>query len=104
MKNKVAKKPSLTTVRYAFNTIIWPRRKLLLLGLFLIVVNRLAGLVLPGASKFVIDDAINQGDLALLRWLLLIVAAAILVQAATSFFLTRLLVVGAPDRLSQLRV
>ena len=104
MKNKVAKKPSLTTVRYAFNTIIWPRRKLLLLGLFLIVVNRLAGLVLPGASKFVIDDAINQGDLALLRWLLLIVAAAILVQAATSFFLTRLLSVEAQHLISQLRV
>ena len=104
MKNEVAKKPSLTTVRYAFNTIIWPRRKLLFLGLFLIVVNRLAGLVLPGASKFVIDNAISQGDLALLRWILLVVAAAILVQAATSFFLTRLLSVEAQHLISQLRV
>jgi subfamily B ATP-binding cassette protein MsbA len=104
MKNKGDKKPSLTTVGYAFNTIIWPRRRLLLLGLFLIVVNRLAGLVLPGASKFVIDNAISQGDLTLLRRILLVVAVAILVQAATSFFLTRLLSVEAQHLISQLRV
>jgi ABC-type multidrug transport system fused ATPase/permease subunit len=104
MKNQGDKKPSLTTVGYAFNTIIWPRRRLLLLGLFLIVVNRLAGLVLPGASKFVIDNAISQGDLTLLRRILLVVAVAILVQAATSFFLTRLLSVEAQHLISQLRV
>ncbi len=103
MENKFAKKHSLTTVRYAFETIIWPRRRLLFLGLVLIVVNRLAGLVLPGSSKFVIDNAINQDDLALLRWLLLIVAAAILVQAVTSFFLTRLLSVEAQHLISLLR-
>jgi len=103
MKNKVANKTSLMTVRYAFRTIIWPRRKLLFLGLFLIVVNRLSGLVLPASSKFVIDDAISQGDLSLLRWILLAIAAAILVQAATSFFLTRLLSVEAQHLISLLR-
>ena len=103
MNKKKSSKPSLTTARYAFRTIIWPRRRLVLLGLLLIVLNRLAGLVLPGSSKYLIDNAISQGDLSLLRLILLIVAAAILVQASTSFFLTRLLSVEAQHLISLLR-
>ena len=103
MMKKKSNKLSLTTVRYAFRTIVWPRRKLLMLGLALIVTNRLAGLVLPGSSKFVIDNAITQGDLSLLKLILLVVASAILLQAATSFFLTRLLSVEAQHLISLLR-
>ena len=103
MMKKKSRKPSLTTVGYAFKTIVWPRRKLLLLGFVLIVINRLAGLVMPGSSKFVIDNAISQGDLSLLRLILLVVAVAILVQALTSFFLTRLLSVEAQHLISLLR-
>ncbi len=103
MKKTKSSKPSLTTVRYAFRTIVWPRRRLVLLGLVLIVLNRLAGLVLPGSSKFLIDNAISEGDLSLLRLILLVVACAILVQASTSFFLTRLLSVEAQHLISLLR-
>lgn len=103
MMKKKTKRPSLATVQYAFRTIVWPRRKLLFLGLVLIVINRLAGLVLPGSSKFVIDNAITQGDLSLLKLILLVVACAILVQATTSFFLTRLLAVEAQHLISLLR-
>ena len=103
MKQTKSSKPSLTTVRYALRTIVWPRRKLVFVGLVLIVLNRLAGLVLPGSSKYLIDNAISEGDLSLLRLILLIVAAAILVQASTSFFLTRLLSVEAQHLISLLR-
>jgi len=103
MKKTTSSKPSLTTVRYALRTIVWPRRRLVFLGLILIVLNRLAGLVLPGSSKYLIDNAISEGDLSLLRLILLIVAAAILVQATTSFFLTRLLSVEAQHLISLLR-
>ena len=103
MKQTKSSKPSLTTVRYALRTIVWPRRKLVFVGLVLIVLNRLAGLVLPGSSKYLIDNAISDGDLSLLRLILLIVAAAILVQATTSFFLTRLLSVEAQHLISLLR-
>ena len=103
MKKTTSSKPSLTTVRYALRTIVWPRRRLVLFGMVLIVLNRLAGLVLPGSSKYLIDNAISEGDLSLLRLILLIVAAAILVQATTSFFLTRLLSVEAQHLISLLR-
>jgi len=96
-KNKV----SLTQ---AFKTIIWPRRKLLFIGLILIIVSRLAGLVLPGASKYLMDDVIVNKDMHQLKILLLIVVGSIVVQAITSFLLTRLLSVEAQLLISKLRV
>lgn len=100
---KKSKKASLATVRYAFKSIIWPRRKLLLLGLLLIIINRLSGLVLPGSSKILIDDVIAKGDSTLLKLLLIAVGGAVAVQATTSFFLTRLLSVEAQHLISLLR-
>jgi subfamily B ATP-binding cassette protein MsbA len=94
---------SLSSVRHAFRTIVWPRRKLILVGLVLITINRLSGLVLPGSTKFLIDNVIVERDTALLRTLLLVVGAALLVQSATSFLLTRLLSVEAQHLISVLR-
>ena len=74
------------------------------LGLFLIIVNRLSGLALPGASKYLIDDVIAGGDLVMMRWLLIAVTAAVAIQAATSFALTRLLSVEAHHLIAQLRL
>ncbi len=102
--NEEKQKPKLKTVRYAFRTIIWPRRWLVLLGIGLIIVNRLSGLVLPGASKYLVDNVIGHSDLKLLRLLLAAVSGAILLQAVTSYFLTKLLSVEAQNMISQLRV
>ena len=97
------KKPSLSSFQYAFRNIIWPRRRLVLFGLVLIVINRLAGLVLPGASKYLLDNAIGNGDLVLMRWILLGVGVAVAIQSGTSFLLTRLLSVEAQLLISELR-
>lgn len=97
------KKVSLSSVRNAFRTIVWPRRRLVLLGLFLVAINRLSGLVLPGSTKYLIDNVIVEGDRGLLRLLLIAVGAALLVQSITSFLLTRLLSVEAQHLISELR-
>ncbi len=96
-KNKV-------TVWDAFKTFIWPRWKLVLIGLILIVISRMASLVLPGASKYLMDDVIVHKDIHMLKLLLLAVAGSIVVQAVTSFLLTKLLSVEAQHLISQLRV
>lgn len=96
-------KKSKVTIAQAFKTIIWPRRKLVLLGLVLIVISRLSSLVLPGASKFLMDDVIANKDMEMLKTLLLIVAGAIVIQSITSFLLTRLLSVEAQHLISKLR-
>ncbi|MGD8894775.1 MAG: ABC transporter ATP-binding protein [Acidobacteriota bacterium] len=96
-------RPSIASVRRVFREIIWPRRKLVTVGLVLILVNRLSGLVLPASTKYLVDDVIRQGRGELLWTLLGVVALAIAVQAATSFSLTRLLSVEAQLLIAQLR-
>ncbi|MEQ8476869.1 ABC transporter ATP-binding protein [Fulvivirga sp.] len=92
------------TIGHVFKTIVWPRRNQLLVGLVLIVISRLAGLVLPGASKYLMDDVIPNNNMETLKLLLLAVAGAILVQAITSFALTQILSVEAQNLISKLRV
>ncbi len=95
-KNKVS-------LKQVFRTIIWPRRKLLFIGLLLIIISRAAGLVPPWATKPFIDDILVQKDLSTLPALLSLVAGAILIQAVTSFLLTKLLSVEAQHLISVLR-
>ncbi|MFC2171140.1 ABC transporter ATP-binding protein [Acidobacteriota bacterium] len=102
-QNEKKTKPSLGTVKYAFRSIIWPRRKIVGIGLILIIINRLAGLVLPGSTKILMDSVIAKGDMHLLNLLLLGVAAALFIQTSTSFALTRLLSVEAQHLISMLR-
>jgi len=95
---------SKVTLGHVFKTIIWPRRKIVFFGLFLIVISRLASLILPGASKYLMDDVIVKGDIEMLKLLLIVVVAAITVQAITSFLLTRILSVEAQHLIAKLRV
>ncbi|MBL1214729.1 MAG: ABC transporter ATP-binding protein [Ignavibacteriae bacterium] len=102
-ESKKKKKIKLSSVGYIFKNIIFPRRYILLLGLVLIILNRLSGLVLPGASKYLIDEVINKSNLEMLYTLLAVVAGAVLVQSVTSYSLTRLLSVEAQHLISILR-
>lgn len=101
---KDTEKKSKVTIAKAFKDFVWPRKYLILLGLVLIVISRLSGLVLPGASKYLIDNVIVDKDMNMLYNLLWIVGLSILVQAVTSFALTRLLSVEAQHLISKLRV
>lgn len=95
---------SKVTIGHVFKTIIWPRRKTVGIGLILIIFSRLASLILPGATKYLMDDVVANGDLEMLKNLLVVVFAAIVVQASTSFLLTRILSVEAQWLIAQLRV
>ncbi len=101
--DKKQNKKSKVSIGQAFKTIIWPRRNLVFIGLLLIVLSRLAGLVLPVASKYLMDDVIGKKDYQMLKWLLVGVGVAIFVQAITSFLLTRILSVQAQFLISELR-
>jgi ABC-type multidrug transport system fused ATPase/permease subunit len=91
------------TMSHVFKTIIWPRRRHLFTGLFLIIISRMAGLILPGASKYLIDDVIPSNDMTMLKWLIVVVVFAIVVQAVTSYALTQILSVEAQHLISKLR-
>lgn len=101
-----AEKPSgksSITMAQAFKTIIWPRRKIVFVGLILIAISRAASLVLPLKSKTLLDDVIPNKDFGELKLLLIFVGCAILVQAVTSFLLTKILSVQAQYLISELR-
>ena len=89
--------------QWAFKEFIWPRRKILFFGLFLIMVRSLSGLVLPYASKSLIDEVIPSKDTQSLTFLLVIVCAALFFQSISAFSLTRLLSVEAQHLISILR-
>ena len=87
----------------AFKTIIWPKRKLLLFGLILIIINRLAVLVLPWQSKTLVDEVIPNGDTGGLYQLLIIIVISMFLQGLTAFLLTRFLGVQAHELIFELR-
>ena len=97
------KKERKVTIRQVFSTIIWPRRRQLLIGLVLIIISRIASLVLPGATKFLIDEVNPSNDLQQLKGLIFVVVLAIVIQAVTSYALTQILSVEAQHLISQLR-
>lgn len=102
MKKETTRK-SKVTLKTAFKSIIWPRRRQVFIGLILIVISRLASLILPWKSKALLDEVIPNKDFPALYELLWIVAGALLIQAVTSFLLTQILSVQAQYVISELR-
>ncbi|EDM43186.1 ABC transporter, ATP-binding/permease protein [unidentified eubacterium SCB49] len=100
---KTKNKENKVTMLSAFKTIIWPRRNIVFVGLILIIIGRLASLVLPWKSKALLDTVIPNKDMSALTELLIFVGVALLVQAITSFFLTKVLSVQAQYLISELR-
>ena len=97
------KPKSKVTMATVFKTIIWPRRKIILVGFILIIISRLASLVLPWSTKYLLDDVIGKGDLSKLNMLLIWISASILVSSVISYLLTKLLSVEAQHLISVLR-
>ena len=89
--------------------LISARKGRLALGLGIMTVSRLAGLVLPGITKFLMDSVIlAKGlDLAMkmrrLEMLVLVAGAATVVQAISSFSLSQLLGIAAQRSITEMR-
>jgi subfamily B ATP-binding cassette protein MsbA len=83
--------------------LVWAHRRRLLLGLVLMLVSRLAGLVLPASSKWLIDEVIGKQRTDLLMPIALAAGAATLVQAGTSFVLSQILGVAAQRAITDMR-
>jgi ABC-type multidrug transport system, ATPase and permease components len=83
--------------------LIWRNRKHLQIGLLLMLVNRLAGLVLPGSSKVLIDKVIGEHRSDLLTPLAIAVGVATLVQALSTFALSQVMSVAAQRAITEMR-
>src|SRR5688572_779335 len=83
--------------------LVWPRRRLFAVGLVLVFINRAAGLVLPGSTKYLIDDVVGRKQSDLLLPLAAAVGAAVIVQAITAYALTQLLSTSAQRLIADMR-
>ncbi len=78
-------------------------RRSLAIGFSLMIVNRLAGLVLPASSKFLIDNVIGKREASLLLPLALAALAATVVQAVTGFALSQVVSIAAQKAITNMR-
>jgi subfamily B ATP-binding cassette protein MsbA len=99
------RKPSLKKLLLQIKTLLVPRWGLLVAGLVLMVVNRVAGLVLPYTSKPLLDKVLNQAHPRpdLLPRFIALVFTAMVLQAITSFLLTQLLSKAGQRLIAEMR-
>ena len=83
--------------------LVRPRRYVLAGGFVLMAINRVAGLVLPASTKFLIDDIIGKRNSGMLIPLIGVVVLATIVQGITSYSLTQLLSKAAQRLIAELR-
>ena len=99
------RKPNLKKLWPQIRTLVAPRKGLLLAGLCLMAINRVAGLVLPFTSKPLLDKVLNQSHPhpEMLPRIILLVFSAMVVQALTSFSLTQLLSKAGQRLIAEMR-
>ncbi|MEQ1574186.1 MAG: ABC transporter ATP-binding protein [Vicinamibacterales bacterium] len=83
--------------------LIWSHRRRLGIGFALMLISRLAGLVLPASSKYLIDEVVGKNRTELLLPIALAAGVATLVQAVTSFGLSQILGVAAQRAITDMR-
>jgi subfamily B ATP-binding cassette protein MsbA len=84
--------------------LVRPRRAALALAFVLMAAGRLAGLVLPGSTKFLIDDVIGKGRPDLLPMLVGAVVLATVVQGLTGFALAQVVSKEAQKLIAEMRI
>jgi subfamily B ATP-binding cassette protein MsbA len=101
----VKRKPDLKKMWPQIWGLVKPRMGLLAGGLCLMVINRVAGLVLPYTSKTLLDKVLStqHPHPDLLPKIIAVVFGAMVVQAITSFSLTQLLSKAGQRLISEMR-
>jgi len=102
-EDKKKKKINYTSAWQEAKVLIWNYRGRLALGGVLMIISRLAGLVLPASSKYLVDEVIIKQQFEFLKWIALAVGLSTLVQAVTGFVLSQLLGVAAQRAITEMR-
>ena len=99
------KKPNLKKIGPQVWALVAPRKGLILAGLALMLINRVAGLVLPLESKSLLDSALSRANPhpELLERIIWFVLSATVVQAVSSYSLTQLLSKAGQRLIAEMR-
>ncbi len=96
-------KPNYSNAWREARELVWQHRYRLGVGLALMLVNRVAGLVLPWSSRYLIDQVVGQRQADLLGVIAFAVGAAAIVQSLSSFGLSQILGVAAQRAITDMR-
>ena len=100
-------KPRKTDLKRAWaeaRALMWQHRRSLSIGLVLMLVSRVASMVLPFSTKFVIDDILGKGRMDLLLPIALTAGGATLLQAGTAFLLSQVVSITAQRAITEMRI
>ncbi|MBX3173647.1 MAG: ABC transporter ATP-binding protein [Gemmatimonadaceae bacterium] len=97
------KKTNYSAAWMEARVLMWQHRRTLAIGLVLMLVNRLAGLVLPGSVKWIVDEVLTNRNLELLMPIAVAAGIATLLQASSSFALSQVISVAAQRAITELR-
>ena len=100
---KPKKKVNYANAWVEARALLWHHRVTLAIGLALTLVSRLAGMVLPASTKWLIDEVIGKHRTELLVPLALASGAATIVQAVTSFAISQVISVAGQRAITDLR-
>src|SRR5688572_9972231 len=94
---------NFNNVRAEARSLVLDHKKPLAIGLVLMVINRMAGLVLPATPKYLIDEVFTNGRAELLWVIAGVAAGATLVQAITGYTLSQVVSVAAQGAIATMR-
>ncbi len=96
-------KPNYSNAWTEARRLVWQHRNRLAIGLGLMLLNRVAGLVLPWSSRYLVDEVMLQRRAGLLGVIAAAVAGATIIQAVSSFGLSQILGVAAQRAITDMR-
>lgn len=102
-KEKKTKRVKFSKAWGEASDLIWTHRWRLAIGGILMIISRLAGLVLPASSKYLIDEVIGKQNYVMLKWIALAIGLATIISAITSFALSQILGVAAQYAITEMR-
>ena len=97
------KRFSFSKAWFEAKDLVYAYRYRLAFGGVLMIISRLAGLVLPASSKYLVDEIIIKQRFEMLKWIALAIGVSTLVQGATSFTLSQVLGVAAQRAITEMR-
>jgi len=103
-ETKTRKQINMTRAWAEARELVWRHRRPLAIGSLLMLVSRVAALVLPASSKFVIDEVVGKQRMDLLIPIALATGGATLIQAITAFLLSQVVSITAQRAITDMRI
>ncbi|SDF13731.1 ABC transporter ATP-binding protein [Terriglobus roseus] len=98
------KLPPMKRVLPEVMKLVKPRLPLLIFSFFVLIINRVCGLVLPASTRFLIDNVMRQHEMSLLPKIVAAVASATILQGITTYALTQTLSKEGQKLIAEMRV